>query len=70
MAMGGRGRRGLREHRSDPTTSLTSPAADSSHDPENRSPAAPGGPASYPRTVIDSSHAAIAVVGTVMKDRG
>ncbi|MBS6031355.1 MAG: transposase [Kocuria rhizophila] len=55
-ALGNRDRRGLREHRRHPATGPTWPARPRHHHPENRSPAAPAGPSSYPQSLHTRAH--------------
>lgn len=56
MALGNRHRRGLREHRRHPATGPTWPVRPRHHHPENRSPAAPAGPSSYPQSLRTRAH--------------
>ncbi len=55
-ALGNRDRRGLREHRRHPATGPTWPVRPRHHHPENRSPAAPAGPSSYPQSLHTRAH--------------
>ena len=56
VALGSRDRRDLRQHRRHPATGPTWPVRPRHHHPENRSPAAPAGPSSYPQSLRTRAH--------------
>ncbi|WP_207793416.1 transposase, partial [Nocardioides acrostichi] len=56
LALGGRDRCCLREHRRGPATRLTQPIRPQHHHPETRSPAAPAGATPYPPSLRTRAH--------------